>query len=193
MPHGQSDMMCYAFHEKEDSWYPWCLNSERVSCNSIFNSPGFTSQPNTSQPNTSQPNTNFQPSVQYRIVNLNYGCLVSNRDGRIGQYVCSSFEDQYFTLENLKYSVDTYMIRGVHSDECIVSNSYGRFNGLSAYQCISAFDQQFKFEQVPSTSDTYMIQGVESKKCLAYIGGYNSGTQECMSTSTNQLWKITQV
>ncbi len=30
--HEQGDTMCYVFNEEENSWYPWCLESERVSC-----------------------------------------------------------------------------------------------------------------------------------------------------------------
>jgi hypothetical protein len=30
--HEQGDLMCYVFNEEENSWYPWCLNSELVLC-----------------------------------------------------------------------------------------------------------------------------------------------------------------
>ncbi len=41
VPHDQDDMMCYVFNEVEQSWYPWCLNSERkpsVICDELKSS-----------------------------------------------------------------------------------------------------------------------------------------------------------
>ncbi len=32
VPHAQGDKMCYVFHEAENSWYPWCLNTEMAFC-----------------------------------------------------------------------------------------------------------------------------------------------------------------
>jgi hypothetical protein len=32
--HAHGDLMCYVFNEEQHHWYPWCLNSERVSCKS---------------------------------------------------------------------------------------------------------------------------------------------------------------
>ncbi len=37
VPHAEDDMMCYVFHEKDRTWYPWSLNSERISCTSLQN------------------------------------------------------------------------------------------------------------------------------------------------------------
>jgi hypothetical protein len=35
--HAPGDSMCYAFNDKEQLWYPWCLNSERLLCQRYTN------------------------------------------------------------------------------------------------------------------------------------------------------------